>query len=177
MNEEKIIEAVKNKIRDVKDFPKSGILFKDITTAIKDAKTLTLIMDWFTEKLSNLGIDYVVGLESRGFIFASTIATRIGAGFIPIRKPGKLPAAKESVTYDLEYGTDTIEIHKDAIEPGKKVAIVDDLLATGGTAGAACELVQKLGGEIIACTFMIELAELNGRDKLPKNVKIFSMIC
>ncbi|MFV0626031.1 MAG: adenine phosphoribosyltransferase [Alphaproteobacteria bacterium] len=175
-NEQEIIEQVKKEIRDVKDFPKEGILFKDITTALKKPEILALTIDWFVEKLKDKDIDYVIGLESRGFIFAPTIAYKIGAGFIPIRKPGKLPAEVEKVSYDLEYGTDTIEIHKDAIEKGKKVALVDDLLATGGTAEAAYKLVQKLGAETLSFAFMIELVGLKGKDKLPQDVDIFSML-
>lgn len=176
MDEKKVVELVKSKIRDVPNFPKESILFKDITTAIKDKETFSLIIDWFVEKLKDKNIDYVVGLESRGFIFAPTIAYKIGAGFVPIRKPGKLPSDVEVAEYDLEYGSDIIEIHKDAIEKGKRVAIVDDLLATGGTAAAAYELVNKLGGKVVSIAFMLELAELNGRDKLPEDVEILSLV-
>lgn len=175
MTEEKIVEIIKNKIRDIPNFPKEGILFKDITTAIKDAKTFALIIDFFIEKLKNKNIDYVVGLESRGFIFAPTIAYKLGAGFVPIRKPGKLPAETEKAYYELEYGSDMVEIHKDAIEKGKRVAIIDDLLATGGTASASCELINKIGGDIVAIAFLVELASLNGRSKLPKDIDIISL--
>lgn len=176
MEENKIIAEVMSKIRDVQNFPQQGILFKDITTAIKDAKTFALIIDWFVEKLKDKNIDYVVGLESRGFIFAPTIAYRLGAGFVPIRKPGKLPSEVEKVSYDLEYGSDVIEIHKDAIEQGKRVAIIDDLLATGGTAAAACKLIEKLGGEIVSINFMLELSDLNGRKNLPDSVEVLSLV-
>lgn len=170
------VEKVKAKIRDVPNFPKEGILFKDITTAIKDADTFALIIDWFAEKLKGKGVKYVVGLESRGFIFAPTLAYKLGIGFVPIRKPGKLPAPVESVSYELEYGSDTVEIHKDAIEKGAKVAIIDDLLATGGTAAAACELISKVGGEVAFVGFMLELADLEGRKKLPKGIDISSLV-
>ncbi len=149
-NEQDIIEKVKKEIRDVPNFPKKGILFKDITTAIKNPETLVFIIDWFVEKLKDKKIDYVIGLESRGFIFAPTIAYKIGAGFIPIRKPGKLPAEVETMSYDLEYGSDMIEIHQDALEKGSRVAIVDDLLATGGTAEAAYKLIDKLGAKTVS---------------------------
>ena len=170
-----IQEIVKNNIRNIPDFPQKGIQFKDITTAIKDPKILSLIIDWFYNQLKDSRIDYVIGLESRGFIFAPTIAYKLGAGFIPIRKPGKLPAKVESADYDLEYGSDSIEIHADSIEPGKKVAIIDDLLATGGTAAAACDLIKKIGGEIEAIAFMLELTSLKGREKLPANIKTYSL--
>lgn len=169
-------ELVKAKIRDVPDFPKPGIIFKDITTAIKHPETLRRIINFLTEEFKDTGIDYVVGIESRGFIFGTPLAYNLGAGFIPIRKPGKLPAKTEKVTYDLEYGTDSVEIHSDAIEPGKKVLIIDDLLATGGTAGAACELVKKIGGIPAAMAFVVELSFLNGRNKLPEDVKVISMV-
>ena len=175
-NEQEIIEKVKKEIRDVPNFPKKGILFKDITTAIKKPQTLALIIDWFVEQLKDKKIDYVVGLESRGFIFAPTIAYKIGAGFVPIRKPGKLPAKVEKMDYDLEYGSDTIEIHQDALEEGSNVAIIDDLLATGGTAGAAYKLIQKLGAKTVTMAFMIELLDLKGKDKLPTDVEILSLI-
>ena len=169
-------ELVKAKIRDVHDFPKPGIIFKDITTAIKHPETLRRIINFLTEEFKDAGIDYVVGVESRGFIFGTPLAYNLGAGFVPIRKPGKLPAKTEKITYELEYGTDSVEIHSDAIEPGKRVLIIDDLLATGGTAGAACELVKKTGGVTAAIAFVVELSFLNGRNKLPKDVKIVSMI-
>lgn len=171
-----VIEDVKGKIRDIKDFPKPGIIFKDITTALKDAETLKKMVDFLCENFVDVQIDYVVGLESRGFIFAMPVAYHLDAGFIPIRKPNKLPAKTLKESYVLEYGTDTIEMHEDALEKGAKVLIVDDLLATGGTAAAACNLVTKAGAEIVGCAFVIELNDLKGRMKLPKDVKIISMV-
>lgn len=169
-------QLVKAKIRDVHDFPKPGIVFKDITTAIKDPDTFRHIINYLTEQFKDAGIDYVVGIESRGFIFGAPLAYNLGAGFVVIRKPGKLPADVETVSYDLEYGSDTVEIHSDAIEPGKKVLLIDDLLATGGTAGAACDLIKKIGGDPVAIAFVIELAFLNGREKLPNDIAINSMV-
>lgn len=171
-----IADEVKEKIRSIKDFPKPGIDFKDITTALKDSDTLIKMIDYICEEFKNEKIDYVVGLESRGFIFGMPVAYKLNAGFIPIRKPNKLPAKTLKETYSLEYGTDTIEMHEDALAKGDKVLIVDDLLATGGTASAACNLVTKAGAEIVGCAFVIELDELNGRDKLPKNSRIVSMV-
>ncbi|MEI7474439.1 MAG: adenine phosphoribosyltransferase [bacterium] len=169
-------ELVKSMIREVPDFPKPGINFKDITTALKEAETFKRIIDFLTAEYKDKGIDYVAGIESRGFMFGAPLAYNIGAGFIVIRKPGKLPAEVESVTYDLEYGSDSIEIHSDAIEVGKKVLIIDDLLATGGTAAAACQLVQKVGGKVESIAFVIELDFLNGREKLPQGIEVVSMI-
>lgn len=169
-------DLVKEKIRDVVDFPKEGIVFKDITTVLKDPEGLRRIVTYLTEHYKDAGIDYVAGIESRGFIFGTPLAYNLGAGFVPIRKPGKLPANTISVNYELEYGSDTLEIHSDAIEEGAKVLIVDDLLATGGTANAACELVKKVGGEIVGTAFVIELTFLNGRAKMPDNVDIMSMV-
>ncbi|OGI16953.1 MAG: adenine phosphoribosyltransferase [Candidatus Melainabacteria bacterium RIFOXYA2_FULL_32_9] len=169
-------ELVKAKIRDVIDFPKPGIVFKDITTAIKDPETFSRIIDYLTNEYKDAGIDYVAGIESRGFIFGAPLAYKLGAGLVIIRKPGKLPAAVEQVSYELEYGTDTVEIHSDAIEPGKKVLIIDDLLATGGTSGAACELVRKVGGVTAGIAFVVELSFLNGREKLPEDIKVTSMV-
>lgn len=176
MNEQQIQQKIQDKIRSIPDFPKPGILFKDITTAIKDPQALALIIDWFYDRLKDKQIDYVVGLESRGFIFAPTLAYKLNAGFVPIRKPGKLPAQTAKVSYDLEYGSDSLEIHQDAIEKGKKVVVVDDLLATGGTAAAACELVAQLGGTVEAIAFLLELSSLGGREKLPHKPEIFSLI-
>lgn len=157
-----------NLIRDVPDYPKSGILFRDITPLLRDPAGLSLSVELMTQPYRNKHIDIVVGAESRGFIFGTAVARNLSAGFVPIRKPGKLPAAKRGVTYELEYGTDTLEIHNDAIEKGQRVLMVDDLLATGGTMKACCELVEQLGGQIISVAFLIELAGLNGRDKLRK---------
>ena len=169
-------QLVRSKIRDVVDFPKPGIVFKDITTAIKDPEAFKRITDFLTEEFKNEGIDYVAGIESRGFIFGAPLALALNAGFIVIRKPGKLPAKVEQESYDLEYGTDTVEIHADAVEAGKRVLVIDDLLATGGTAGAACKLIEKVGGKLAGIAFVVELDFLNGREKLPKDVKISSMV-
>lgn len=167
---------VRDKIRNIKDFPKPGIIFRDITTALKDAETLQTMVDFIYENFKNEEIDYVVGLESRGFIFGMPAAYKLNSGFIPIRKPNKLPAETLKESYSLEYGTDSIEMHADALKKGDKVLIVDDLIATGGTAAAACNLVLKAGAEITGCVFVIELEDLNGREQLPKDVKFLSMI-
>ena len=167
-------ELIKKAIRDVPDFPKKGILFRDITTAIKDPVIMKKMIDSIVNEFKNENIDYVAGIESRGFIFGMPVAYSLGCGFIPIRKPNKLPCETYSVEYELEYGTDKIEIHKDAIEKGKRVLIVDDLLATGGTAVAACELIKKVG-TIAGVAFAIELVDLKGREKLPKDAKIYSL--
>jgi len=153
-------------IRDVPDFPKKGIIFKDITPLLADPEALADAVEHLCKPFEDRGVQLVTGVESRGFIFGSLAAARLGTGFVPIRKPGKLPAETISQEYELEYGTDTIEIHADAISPGQKVLMVDDLLATGGTMAAACELVSKLGGEIVGVSFVIELSFLHGRDKL-----------
>ena len=153
-------------IRDIPDFPKPGILFKDITTLLKDGQSLRAAIDGLDEKIGKRAVDVVVGMESRGFIFGAPIAYKRGVGFVPVRKLGKLPADVVSVEYDLEYGSATLEMHKDAIKPGAKVLIVDDLLATGGTVAGTIELVKQLKGEIVACAFLIELTALHGRDKL-----------
>lgn len=171
-----VIEDVKQMIRNIPDFPKPGIQFKDITTALKDTETLKKMVDFLCENFKEEKIDYIVGLESRGFIFGVPVAYNLNAGFIPIRKPNKLPAKTLKETYELEYGTDTLEMHEDALKDGDKVLIVDDLLATGGTAAAACNLVHKTGAKIVGCAFVIELNGLEGRNKLPKDCKIVSMI-
>lgn len=168
------MDYIKNAIRDVPDFPKKGILFRDITTAIKDKDVMKRMIDEIVEAFKDEKIDYVAGIESRGFIFGMPVAYSLGCGFVPIRKPNKLPAETFSVEYELEYGTDKIEMHKDAIEKGKRVLIIDDLLATGGTAEAACELVKK-AGVLAGLAFVIELTDLKGREKLPKDVKILSL--
>ena len=170
------VQLVKDRIRSIKDFPIEGIIFRDITTAIKDKEALKEIIDFLTEKFKDQNIDYVAVVESRGFIFGSALAYNIGAGCILIRKPGKLPAETISEEYALEYGTDKLEIHKDAIEEGKNVIVIDDLLATGGTVAAACKLLQKAGGNVKAAAFVIELTDLNGREKLPQDVEVISMI-
>ena len=157
---------LKAKIRHVPDFPKAGILFYDITTLLQDPVGLRAAIDSLAAPFDDLGIEMVVGIESRGFIFGAAVADRIGAGFTPVRKPGKLPSRTVRSTYDLEYGTDSLEIHDDAIRRGQRVLIVDDLLATGGTARATTDLVKRLGGEIHALAFLIELVALNGRARL-----------
>jgi adenine phosphoribosyltransferase len=166
---------LKKYIRSIRDFPIKGIMFRDITTLLKDPVAVTETLTQLLFSLKGLNIDKVVGVESRGFIFGAMLANELKAGFVPIRKPGKLPAEKESQTYQLEYGLDKIEIHKDAISKGDKVLIHDDLLATGGTAEAACKLIEKLGGDVVQISFIVELAFLNGREKLRK-YKVNSLI-
>jgi adenine phosphoribosyltransferase len=160
------MDDLKAKIRHVPDFPKAGILFYDITTLLQDPVGFRAAIDSLALPFKDQGIDIVVGIESRGFIFGAVVADRIGAGFSPVRKPGKLPSACVRATYDLEYGTDSLEIHEDAVKKGQRVLIVDDLLATGGTARATTDLVKRLGGEVHALAFLIELVALNGRAKL-----------
>jgi adenine phosphoribosyltransferase len=160
------VEHLRTKIRHVPDFPKPGILFYDITTLLRDAAGLRQTIDGLSEPFRRKQIDLVVGIESRGFILGCAIADRLGAGFVPVRKPGKLPANTIQQSYELEYGSDTLEIHEDAIKAGQKVLIVDDLLATGGTARAALDLVSQTGGEVVGLAFLVELEFLNGRSKL-----------
>ena len=174
MTEQNKFDYVREHVRTVPDFPKKGIMFLDITTATKDAKAMQYMTDFLYETFKDEKVDYVAGVESRGFIFGMPVAYSLGCGFVPIRKPNKLPAETYSVEYQLEYGTDKIEMHKDAIEKGKRVLIIDDLLATGGTAAAACELVKK-AGVLVGLAFVIELTDLKGREKLPKDVKILSL--
>ena len=157
---------LKTQIRHVPDFPKAGILFYDITTLLQDPGGLREAIDSLAQPFADQRIDIVVGIESRGFIFGAPVADRLGAGFVPVRKPGKLPSVCERQSYELEYGTDVLEIHKDAVKPGQRVLIVDDLLATGGTARATTELVRKIGGTVHGLAFLIELVALNGRAKL-----------
>ncbi len=171
----KNIENLKSLIRDIPDFPQEGILFRDITTLLKNPQGLKDIIDILSDRYRDKGIKHVLGADARGFIFGAAIAYNIGAGFIPVRKKGKLPYKTISASYDLEYGSNTIEIHEDAIERGDKVVLVDDLLATGGTAKAMADLVHQLGGEIEELAFMIELEELNGRDKL-EGENVFSVL-
>ena len=159
-------EQLKNYIRSIKDFPVKGIMFRDITTLLKDPDAINLTLKELLSFTDGVKIDEVVGIESRGFIFGSMLAQKLGVGFIPARKPGKLPAETESQIYQLEYGEDKIEIHKDAISPGDKVLLHDDLLATGGTAQAAVKLIEKLGGEVVQVSFIIELTFLQGKEKL-----------
>ena len=174
MNE---FEYVRSTVRQVPDFPKPGILFLDKTTATKDAKALNLMIEFLYEKFKDEKVDYVAGIESRGFIFGTPLACKLGAGFIPIRKPNKLPADTIKESYSLEYGTDTIEMHADAVKSGDRVLVIDDLLATGGTAVAACNLVRKAGADVVAAAFIIELDPLKGREKIESNgVKVVSML-
>src|SRR6478672_3719132 len=160
------MQALKAKIRHVPDFPKAGILFYDVTTLLRDPEGFKLAVDALAGPYANADIALVVGVESRGFILGGAVADRLGAGFVPVRKVGKLPSVTVRKTYDLEYGTDSLEIHRDAIDPGQRVLIVDDLLATGGTARATVDLVRQLGGDVAGIAFLIELVGLNGRDKL-----------
>lgn len=166
---------LKQHIRHVPDFPKAGILFYDITTLLRDPQGFKMTIDMLSMPYADQGIDAVVGIESRGFILGAAVAERIGVGFIPIRKPGKLPSKALKETYDLEYGKDALEIHTDAVEQGQRILIVDDVLATGGTAAAAAQLVKKLGGNLHGMAFLIELLFLNGRAKLPAE-NVFSVL-
>jgi len=161
------MDDLKSKIRHVPDFPKAGILFYDITTLLQEPAGFRAAIDSLALPFLNQGIDAVVGIESRGFIFGAAVADRINAGFIPVRKPGKLPSKTVRATYDLEYGSDALEMHDDAVRTGQRVLIVDDLLATGGTARATMDLVKRQGGRVHALAFLIELVALNGRAKLP----------
>lgn len=170
------VDFVKSKIRDIMDFPVKGIVFKDITTVLRDKEGFKAIIDFMVNKFADKKIDYIAGIESRGFIFGAALAYELGAGFVPLRKPGKLPGETISESYELEYGTDTLQIHKDAIEPGKRVLVMDDLLATGGTASAACNLIKKTGAEVVAAAFVIELKDLKGRDKISSDVETVSMV-
>ena len=169
------MDNLKKMIRTVPDFPKPGIMFYDITTLLKDAYGLRTTIDRLVECIDDPNIDTVIGIEARGFIFAPALAYRLKAGFVPVRKPRKLPAATESISYDLEYGTDTLEIHSDAIGKGNRVLIADDLLATGGTARAVVNLVEKLGGTVAGLAFVVELTFLNGRERF-NDYKIRSLL-
>lgn len=160
------MSALKTRIRTVKDWPKKGVMFRDITTLIKDPVGLKLCMDDLVKRYKDENIHVIVGIDSRGFILGGALAYALGLGFVPVRKKGKLPAEKESVEYVLEYGTDTVEIHKDAIRHGQRVVIVDDLLATGGTSLAAAELVRRLGGEVVELAFIVDLPDLGGGRRL-----------
>src|SRR5215470_16078053 len=160
------MDDLKKMIREVPDFPKKGILFYDITTLLKDKTGLRKVIDALTERIRPLQPEAVLGIEARGFIFAPALAYNLGAGFVPVRKPNKLPAETERISYELEYGMDTLEMHKDAVKPGTRVLIADDLLATGGTALASARLVEKLGGTVVAVSFVIELEAIKGRDRL-----------
>jgi adenine phosphoribosyltransferase len=168
-------DNLKKLIREVADYPKPGILFYDITTLLKDRHGFHDVIDALKEHYAGAGVDLVIGIEARGFIFAPTLAYALGAGFVPVRKPKKLPAERVSVSYQLEYGADSLEIHTDAIEPGHRVLIVDDLLATGGTAAAVTKLVEKVGGRVAGMGFVVELTFLNGRSKLA-DYDVFSLL-
>jgi len=169
------IADLRAKIRDIKDFPTEGILFKDITTLLKDGPAFRAVVDMLGANYARERIDIVVGIESRGFIFAGAVAHQLGAGFVPVRKLGKLPGKTIEVEYELEYGRDALAVHEDAIKPGQRVLAVDDLLATGGTMAATLRLVQQLGGKVVGVAFMIELAFLKGREKL-KDYPLHSLI-
>lgn len=166
---------LKSKIRVIEDFPAEGISFKDITTLIKDKEAFKYAIDKMVDDLKDKNLDYIVGPEARGFIFGTAVAYKLGIGFVPVRKPGKLPADIESEEYELEYGTNTLEIHKDSIEEGKRVAIVDDLLATGGTITSAIKLIERLGGDVVALEFLIELESLKAREEL-KGYEVNSIV-
>jgi adenine phosphoribosyltransferase len=167
---------LKRYIRDIPDWPKEGILFRDITPLLLNPKAFAAAIEALCADYTDAGIEYVAAVEARGFIFGSAVAEKLGAGFVPIRKKGKLPWQTESITYELEYGTDTLQVHSDAVESGGKVLMVDDLLATGGTMAAACKLIEKIGGIVAGIAFLIELADLQGREKLA-DYKVASVIC
>ncbi len=169
------MEQLKTKIREIPDYPKPGILFYDLTTLLRDPGALRQVVDIFTERYADTGIEQVLGIESRGFIFAPALAANIGAGFVPVRKPGKLPAETLSVSYELEYGTDTLEVHADSVRQGQRVLIVDDLIATGGTAAAAARMAAEMGADVAEMAFLVELQFLNGRSKL-EEFEVFSIL-
>ena len=171
------MSSIKDKIRTVPNWPKPGVMFRDITTLLKDAEGFKAVADEFVKRYKDVKIDKVAGIESRGFIVGAILADRLGVGFVPIRKKGKLPAEVISEEYDLEYGQDKIEMHTDAISAGDKILLVDDLIATGGTAAAACKLIQKAGGEVVECAFIINLPDLKGVAKLTEQgIKTFSLV-
>lgn len=170
------MKKIEEYVRSIPDFPQEGIIFRDITTVLGDADGLRLAVDGITEKIKDIDFDVVVGPESRGFIFGTPVAYNLHKAFVPVRKKGKLPCETVEVSYDLEYGSATVEIHKDAIKPGQKVVIIDDLLATGGTVEAIIKLVEMLGGKVVCAAFLIELAGLNGRERL-KEQRVESLIC
>jgi len=169
------MQKLKSYIRDVPDFPRKGIIFKDITTLLKDRRQFKRVADLITDKFKNKKVDFVLSVEARGFIFGAAVAYKLGAGVVPIRKKGKLPYKTHSITYDLEYGKDSLEIHQDAFREGTRILIVDDLLATGGTTRAVVDLVEKMGGRIVGIAFVIELVPLKGREKL-KGYNVFSLV-
>lgn len=168
-------DAIKARIRDVPDFPKPGITFKDITPLLADPTAFNLCLDTTAAHFDSVTLDAIVGIESRGFIFGAALASRLRKSFVPVRKPGKLPARTHRIEYQLEYGSDALEIHVDALQPGAKVLVIDDLLATGGTAWAACQLVRALGAEVIGASFVVELTFLSGRQRI-QPVEVFSLV-
>jgi adenine phosphoribosyltransferase len=170
------MDELKKMIREIPDFPKPGILFYDVTTLLKDPEGLRVTVDVFTQRYADKRISKVLGIESRGFILGPALAYNLNAGFVPVRKKGKLPAETLSVSYELEYGTDTLEIHKDAVEPDERVLIIDDLIATGGTAAATVEMVKNLNAHLVEIAFLIELSFLNGRAKIPSDLPVFSVL-
>lgn len=170
------MDELKKKIREIPDFPKPGILFYDVTTLLKDPAGLRATVDVFTQRYADKRISKVLGIESRGFILGPALAYNLNAGFVPVRKKGKLPAETLSVSYELEYGTDTLEIHKDAVDSDERVLIIDDLIATGGTAAAAVEMAKNLNAHVVEVAFLIELSFLNGRAKIPSDLPVFSVL-
>ena len=170
-----VSERLRRSIRTIPDFPKQGIMFRDITTLLQDPEAFALAMSTFEELAVPLHPQKIIGTESRGFIFGAPLALQLNAGFIPVRKPGKLPAATRSASYDLEYGSDKLEIHEDAVQSGERVLLIDDLLATGGTMQATCKLVEELGGKVVGCLFLIELGFLEGR-KLLHGFPVYSLV-
>lgn len=167
---------LKDYIRNIPDFPKPGIIFRDITTALKKPNVFRQIIDEIYFNFKDENIDYIATIESRGYLFGAPLAYKLGAGLVIIRKPGKLPSKVERIEYELEYGTDSLEIHQDAVEPGKRVLVVDDLLATGGTICAACKLIEKIGGIVAGTAFLIELDNLKGKTHLPKSAKNIALL-
>ena len=170
------LQRLNDTIRDVPDFPKPGILFKDITPVLADPEVFCIALDAMQEKVADQKIDKIIGIDARGFIFGAALADRMKAGFVPLRKKGKLPYKSHEVSYSLEYGEATIEIHEDAVEPGERVYLVDDLLATGGTAAAAIDLIGRLKGDLVAVSFLVELAFLNGREKMKTAAPVHSIL-
>lgn len=174
--EQAVIEYLSENIRTVEDFPIPGIQFKDITTLLINPDAMKLTTDFLVHPYAGVAVDKVVGLESRGFLFGTNMAIALNAGFVPVRKPGKLPSSYKEVEYELEYGTGKLQMHDDAIKPGDRVIIHDDLIATGGSASAARQLIESMGGEVVAYSFIIELKFLNGRDKLKNGIPVHSLV-
>jgi adenine phosphoribosyltransferase len=167
---------LKEKIRDIPDFPKAGIVFRDLTTLFQDSEAFSYVIDTLSEETKKYQPEKIVGIEARGFILGAAVAFKLGVGFIPIRKPGKLPYKVEKLNYKLEYGEDCLEIHIDAVAKNERVVLIDDLLATGGTAAAACQLLQKLGADVVAAGFVVNLEDLRGKSLLPEGTKFFSLV-